>query len=208
MTRKAGSVSAETKAAILSSAQEEFSEKGFQGASLRTIASNAGVTTGAIYCFFKGKDELFEAVLQTATEPFMDFLNRHYEYEISIIGTTRNRDKDIDYVISTNIINFYFKYRKTWDIIIRHMGHPVVQKFTDSFIDSSVNHYMAMVKILRNLDDEALESYRFAITQFVRIQSETTVSLFSAGFSKKEMTKHSITSIKMLRGAFHALLED
>ena len=208
MTRKPGSVSAETKAAILSSAQEEFSEKGFQGASLRTIASNAGVTTGAIYCFFKGKDELFEAVLLEATEPFMDFLNRHYEYEISIIGTTRTRDKDIDYVISSNIINFYFKNRKTWDIIIKHTGHPVVKKFTEYFINSSVSHYMAMIKILRNLDDEALEGYRFAITQFVRIQAETTASLFSAGFTKKEMTKHSATSIKMLRGAFHALLEE
>lgn len=208
MTRKPGSVSAETKAAILSSALDDFSEHGFQGASLRRIASNAGVTTGAIYCFFKGKDELFEAVLNTATEPLMDFLNRHYEYEISVIGTTKSREADIDYVIANNIMNFYFKNRKTWDILIHHLGHPIVRKFTSTFIDSSVKHYMTMVKILGGFDDEKMESYRFAITQFVRIQAETTTSLFEQGFTRKEMVKHSLTSIKMLRGAFHALLED
>lgn len=208
MTRKPGSVSAETKAAILSSAQEEFSANGFQGASLRRIASNAGVTTGAIYCFFKGKDELFEAVLNTATEPFMDFLNRHYEYEIGVIGTTRSREDDIDFTIANNVINFYFRNRSTWDILIHHLGHPVVNRFTKTFIDSSVEHYMTMVKLLGGFDDEKMESYRFAITQFVRIQAEVTTSLFEQGFTKKEMIRHSLTSIRMLRGAFHALLEE
>ena len=47
--------SAETKAKILSSAKTEFLEKGFMNASLRTIAANAGLTTGAMYRHFKDK---------------------------------------------------------------------------------------------------------------------------------------------------------
>ena len=34
---------------IQQAAMEEFSEKGFQGASLRQIVKQAGVTTGALY---------------------------------------------------------------------------------------------------------------------------------------------------------------
>ena len=43
---------------IQQAAMEEFSEKGFQGASLRQIVKQAGVTTGALYGYFSGKEAL------------------------------------------------------------------------------------------------------------------------------------------------------
>ena len=54
---------AETKNKLLESAKKEFLEKGFNGASLRTIAANAGVTTGAMYRHFKDKDAFFCALV-------------------------------------------------------------------------------------------------------------------------------------------------
>jgi len=56
----------ETKAKILESAEKEFLEKGFVNASLRTIAANAGLTTGAMYRHFKDKDALFCALVDDA----------------------------------------------------------------------------------------------------------------------------------------------
>ena len=57
-----------TKQKILDSAKKEFLEKGFVNASLRTIASNAGLTTGAMYRHFKDKDALFCALVDEAIE--------------------------------------------------------------------------------------------------------------------------------------------
>ena len=48
---------------ILIAAENEFLEKGYQGAGLREIASDADVTTGAFYRHFKGKKELFAALV-------------------------------------------------------------------------------------------------------------------------------------------------
>ena len=51
---------------ILSAGKKEFLEKGFQGASMRSIASSLAVTTGAIYryytCLKKGNDELLDKI--------------------------------------------------------------------------------------------------------------------------------------------------
>ena len=55
--------SLETKQKLLESAKKEFLEKGFMNASLRTIAANAGVTTGAMYRHFKDKDAFFCALV-------------------------------------------------------------------------------------------------------------------------------------------------
>ena len=60
--------SLETKTKILESAKKEFLDKGFMNASLRTIAANAGLTTGAMYRHFKDKDALFCALVDEAIE--------------------------------------------------------------------------------------------------------------------------------------------
>lgn len=63
-----GEASSETKKRLLESARKEFLDKGFMGASLRTIAANAGVTTGAMYRHFKDKDAFFCALVDQAIE--------------------------------------------------------------------------------------------------------------------------------------------
>ena len=49
---------------ILASARKEFLEKGFEKASLKGICQGADVTTGALYKRYKGKEELFCAVVE------------------------------------------------------------------------------------------------------------------------------------------------
>ena len=48
---------------ILAAAEEEFLSKGYEAASLREIVRKAGVTTGALYGYFKNKHELFGALV-------------------------------------------------------------------------------------------------------------------------------------------------
>ena len=53
-----------TQDKILSSAKQEFQEKGFLNASLRNIVKNAGVTTGAFYGYYDSKEALFAALVE------------------------------------------------------------------------------------------------------------------------------------------------
>ena len=48
---------------IMDSAKEEFRTLGFERASLKSICQRAGVTTGALYKRYAGKEELFRAVV-------------------------------------------------------------------------------------------------------------------------------------------------
>lgn len=51
---------------ILNAAINVFIEKGFEDASMRDIAAEAGLTTGAIYHHYKNKDELFYHAVKEA----------------------------------------------------------------------------------------------------------------------------------------------
>ena len=60
-----------TLSMIHAAAMEEFMEKGFRLASLRTIVKNAGVTTGAFYGYYGSKEELFGALVGGAYQYLM-----------------------------------------------------------------------------------------------------------------------------------------
>jgi len=56
--------SGERRARILEAARACFGEAGFAGATIEAIALRAGVSNGLLYQFFRGKEHLFEVVLQ------------------------------------------------------------------------------------------------------------------------------------------------
>ncbi|UWM47158.1 TetR/AcrR family transcriptional regulator [Yersinia alsatica] len=57
---------AQTQMRILAAATEEFSQKGFDGARVEQIATQADINKQLIYHYFKNKDELFTRVLEDA----------------------------------------------------------------------------------------------------------------------------------------------
>ena len=55
---------AELRQAILDAAAEAFARDGYGSVPLRAVAEAVGLSHGAIYGYFKDKDELFEALMQ------------------------------------------------------------------------------------------------------------------------------------------------
>lgn len=64
MVRRTKSEALETRTRILDAAEQVFLHKGVLSASLNDIASEAGVTRGAIYWHFKNKHDLFMAMVE------------------------------------------------------------------------------------------------------------------------------------------------
>ena len=59
----------DTREAILVAARQAFSEKGYDGASIRQIATSAGVDPALVHHYFGAKDQLFLATLQLPIDP-------------------------------------------------------------------------------------------------------------------------------------------
>lgn len=74
MGRKAGVAAAETKASLLEAAAKVFARRGYDGASISEITSEAGLTSGAVYAHYASKAELFNATLHAHAERDLDQL--------------------------------------------------------------------------------------------------------------------------------------
>jgi AcrR family transcriptional regulator len=59
----------DTRQAILSAARQAFAERGFDGASIRQIATSAGVDPALVHHYFGAKDKLFLATMAAPIDP-------------------------------------------------------------------------------------------------------------------------------------------
>jgi AcrR family transcriptional regulator len=80
-----------TVARVLDAAEAVFAESGFAGASVRDIASRAGLNAASLYNYYPGKQELYEAVLDRALFPILDMLG-------GLAGTAAADDTSLDVV--------------------------------------------------------------------------------------------------------------
>lgn len=64
---------------LLESASECFSEKGFSATSIREIATRAGISQGAMYTYFKSKEELFIAIVEEEQRIALGIYSENYE---------------------------------------------------------------------------------------------------------------------------------
>ena len=126
----------ETKTRILECAQTEFAEKGFMRASLRSICKNAGVTTGALYFFFKDKEDLFASLVKEPLEKVNAILLMHYQKQR--IRMQEPNLKMEDFVLCMDkweqILPVLYAYRECFLLLLTKAQGSSLETIRDSFV--------------------------------------------------------------------------
>jgi AcrR family transcriptional regulator len=60
--------------AIYAAAVEEFAERGYRGASMNTLARQAGIAKGSVFFYFRSKSALFDALVEVAVSRVKGYL--------------------------------------------------------------------------------------------------------------------------------------
>lgn len=92
----------ETEKKILQVALQEFLDKGFSDASMRNIATNAGVSLGNIYRYFQSKEQLFNALVEMPYSIVMNMDNLE-----ALDGTAIDSLESAVNFIMTNLLKEY-----------------------------------------------------------------------------------------------------
>lgn len=128
---------------LLQSARDEFMKRGFIKADLKTICDNAGVTTGAVYKRYKGKEELFCAVVKDTAEILNSFVAVRTDFDFS--GMT---DEEVRNTWAMNEEYVLDLFRTLWKIrgdfvlilersagtVYENYGHEFALRMTDAYV--------------------------------------------------------------------------
>lgn len=132
-----------TRQQIIDAAKQEFLKKGFSGATLRTIAQNAGVTTGAFYGYFASKEELFDAIVKQCSDFVLNsFKDAHLKFE-----KIETKDKILQFDILSEkhileLIKYIYKNFDSFKLILCCSHNTKYENFIHQLVDIEVttNH--------------------------------------------------------------------
>ena len=207
MSRKAGTLSEETKHRLVQAATEEFAEYGYEKSSLRRICKNAEVTTGALYFFFQDKENLFQSVIAPVTEPILEMMESHYERERKCgwkeLGESGGEEEDIR--ASLAILNICYRNKKTADIILNNRNLPSVVTFFDRLIEIMDMQTVHLLK-KAGVNGDILQN-KYAIHWFSHLQMDAVLNVISHGLGEEEAKGQMKIAVRFLRGGFQTFAQ-
>ena len=165
---------------LIEAAKREFLEKGYNKASLRNICAHAGVTTGALYFFFKNKEELFAEIVDGPLRGLRGLIVQHFREDSEIMsGIATLNDIDMDHSNESDMfIEYIYCHRDSFILLLNSSENTVYENCVDEFVemlekavpmmmsgmkgytcDAYMSHWMAhltidaFINVIRHIED-------------------------------------------------------
>jgi len=189
--------SIEKKTRIIQAGLELFREKGYYNTNTKEIAEQAGVSTGAVYSYFKDKKDIYlavsEYILDTQLQPLLDeiantpkpvdiqaFLDRCIDWHISFCVNSKQviNDWEMMQEAEPEIMQFFTGYNKR-----------VISSFISALDSPNVNRNSleAKVFILLALADELGTEHAFRHHNVdLELLREEIVNMLTYSLTKSE----------------------
>lgn len=218
MTRRAGTDADETRARLMHAASSEFLDRGFEGSSLRRICAAAGVTTGALYCFFESKEDLFNKVVGPTMELIRSVIDAHHAKERSLMAFERASeevpstqananlyDDDLDAIRS--MVRIMFEHREVVRLVLASRERPLVA----TFFEELASLIEGQTVCLLDFWDPRLRTTRAFGPSVVRWSSLQQVNMvlyvFDSATETDEATELAVQLTTAIEASFYTLLD-
>jgi AcrR family transcriptional regulator len=194
----------EVRQKIKKAARNEFEQKGYQKASMRSIALSAGVTVGNLYRYFKNKDDLFQVIIQPAFEEIYKFVDGFARFEKTTLFK-KEQQEDFIKTFKESLIRIYLQHRSELIILLNGSEGSPMEHAREQIISLIAwrikeEAFPKMKKKMIIPEDDFLA--KVLATSFIE-----GISLVLKKFEDKEKTKELFTQFTHLyfRGLFSEL---
>jgi AcrR family transcriptional regulator len=112
---------AQTRQRLLQAAGEVFAQLGYDRASLDDVATAAGLTKGAVYSSFAGKDDLFYALMQERIDERLALVTEAVERQATVRDITRDAGSSLAQLMSSQR-DWHLLFIEFWARAVRDPG--------------------------------------------------------------------------------------
>ena len=127
----------EKRTLLIEAAKKEFKEKGYNKASLRSICSKAGVTTGALYFFFENKEDLFSSIVDPPVEELKQMIFEHFKEDRDFLGRLNTMDLgDLDHSdMAELVVDHIYKNYDAFILLLSGSKEDALEERIDEFVE-------------------------------------------------------------------------
>lgn len=160
---------------LLKAARAEFSEHGYEKASLRKICARAGVTTGALYFFFQNKEDLFEHVVGNVVRSMERLTDEMIEEEL--------RDSSVGVDNEKKFLEFMWKNQEVVRILMEKSAGTKYEDYGEKMVQGLEGIYARFFQKFGEVPDRAL------IHALVKMKTQGYMELITGGYSLERILK-------------------
>lgn len=143
---------------IQQAALDEFSEKGFRGASLRQIVKHAGVTTGAFYGYFSSKAALFASIVEPHAAALM---GKFMEAQISFAELPEQEQPEHMGIESGSylhwMVDYICRHREPVKLLLCRAEGTGYENFVHNMVEVEVDSTLQYIQVLHRLGQNVPE---------------------------------------------------
>jgi AcrR family transcriptional regulator len=172
----------EVRERLLAAALQEFSERGFAGATMTGIAERAGVGAASTYRYFAGKRELFDAVLPAElVARFEALLERRVRaLGRAALGTDGGPD------LGDEMLTFWVEHRLAVAVLLDRAEGTPHAAFAERFVELLVEATLAQVREARP-GRRVSAPARFVLTRLFEGTRRTLAAILVAHAKEREL---------------------
>ncbi|REK74784.1 TetR/AcrR family transcriptional regulator [Paenibacillus paeoniae] len=129
----------QTEKKLLQCAKDEFLEKGFLGANVRSIAQRAGMTTGAIYRYYEDKNAMFEAIMKPVLDEFDVLFQEASSVQSELLDNNELESRMP--VASRRLLEFVdYMYQRfdEFDMLVNGSAGSSLENFAEKWIEADI----------------------------------------------------------------------
>lgn len=196
-----------TRERILEFAKKEFLAKGFKSASLRNICKTAGVSTGALYGYFKDKDSLFIALVKNIMNGLKELIDEIEDDELQadifdLLGNRKHRNNLVD--IHNQYIDYIYDNIDEMKLLMLCADGSSAENYIEN-----ITKYITDINSIRaqKLKDKGIYIQDFVIHMIMKLYITSIYELIEHNIPREDAIKYITTLSRFFFAGWAELLE-
>lgn len=128
---------------------EEFLEKGYEGASIRSIGARAGMTSAGLYRHYADKEAMFEAMVQPLVDEMKRWLKNHTNKKYDIVEGDLSQENIFGESFVDLIRDVILPRRDEFILLMTCSGGTKYENFIHDLTEENQKEFLDALKYLK-----------------------------------------------------------
>ncbi|MCR5013047.1 MAG: TetR/AcrR family transcriptional regulator [Lachnospiraceae bacterium] len=129
--------------------KEEFLEKGYEDASIRSIGARAGMTSAGLYRHFADKEAMFNAMVEPLIESIKDWTEKHTSRKYSLIEDGVHGDELFGENFVDMVKEVILPRRDEFILLMLRSGGTKYEHFIHDYAEENQKEFLDAIRYLR-----------------------------------------------------------
>lgn len=129
--------------------KDEFLEKGFENASIRSIGSRAGMTSAGLYRHYADKAAMFDAIVAPLVHDIQNWTKKHIRQKYELVARQRNTGEIFGETIMDLIKKVILPRKEEFRLLLNGSKGTRYEYFVHDFVMENQKEYMRALDFFR-----------------------------------------------------------